>query len=150
VRTKRVAEDPGFRDADEFREVLDRTLEWLSHDDAIGGALRDADVPERFEVTDLGLVFHIRAARMGETGEGHLRWVWHDDVEWEPAVTFAMSSCVFNRFFQGRENVAIGMARRRIRTSGDRRGALAVLPLLKPVFPRYRAMLEADFPHLVV
>lgn len=150
MKTKKATGDPGFRDADEFREVLDRTLELLSLDDDIGGALRDADVPERFEVTDLGLVFHIRAARDGEDGEGHLRWAWDDDVDWTPAVTFAMSSCVFNRFFQGRENVAIGMARRRIRTWGDRRSALAVLPLLKPVFPRYRAMLEADFPHLVV
>jgi hypothetical protein len=56
---------------------------------------------------------------------------------------------VANRYFQGKENIAMSIARRRIRTSGNVRKALALVPVTKPVFPLYRAMLETDYPHLV-
>lgn len=144
-----MSPDPAFRDADEFREVLDRTLALLSAQAGLGLQLRAADVPSRFEIGDLELVLHIRPATDQEL-DGHLRWAWTEEVAWVPRVTWRMDSAVVNRFYQGRENVAVAMARRRIRLSGDRRAALALMPLLKPFFPRYRAMLEADYPHLVV
>jgi hypothetical protein len=60
-----------------------------------------------------------------------------------------MDSDVANRYFQGRENVAMAIARRRIKTSGNVKKALALVPITKPVFAKYRAMLEADYPDLV-
>jgi len=60
-----------------------------------------------------------------------------------------MDSDVANRYFQGRENVAMAIARRRIKSSGDVKKALALVPITKPVFAKYRAMLEADYPHLL-
>lgn len=141
--------DPTFRGADEFREVLDRLLKLFSTDPDLGPRLRAADLPSRFEVGDLGLVLHIRPATPDER-DGHLRWTWEDDVDWAPRVTWRMDSPVVNRFYQGRENVAVALARQRIRMAGDRRAALALIPLIKPFFVRYRAMLEDDYPHLVV
>jgi len=41
-------------------------------------------------------------------------------------------------------------ARRRIKSGGDVKAALALMPVTKPVFAQYRAMLEAEYPHLVV
>jgi hypothetical protein len=61
-----------------------------------------------------------------------------------------MSSEVANEYFQGRENVAIAIARRRIKASGDVKAALQLIPITKPVFERYREMVERDYPHLVV
>ena len=72
--------------------------------------LRDADVPQRFEFSDFDLVCNIRAAKPGE--DGHLHWEWFDDVDWEPRVKMAMSSETANKYFQGRENVAMAIARR--------------------------------------
>lgn len=144
-----MSADPVFRDADEFREVVDRLFTRLSRDDDLGARLQAADLPSRFDVTDLQLVLHVRPAHDGE-GDGHLVWSWTDEVAWEPSIVWRMTSAVTNRFWQGRENVAIALARRRLRVTGDRRAALALIPLLKPFFPQYRAMLEADFPHLVV
>ena len=143
-----MSADPAFRDADEFREVMDRLLKQFSTDPDLGPRLRAADLPSRFEVNDLDVVLHIRPAAPDEP-DGHLRWTW-DEVDWEPHVTWRMDSPVVNRFYQGRENVAVALARRRIRIAGDRRAALALIPLIKPFFPRYRALLEDDYPHLVV
>ena len=55
----------------------------------------------------------------------------------------AMSSETANKYFQGKENVALAIARRRIKSGGDVKAALALMPVTKPVFAQYRAMLEA-------
>ena len=135
----------GFKSAAEFREVMDRTFALMSDDPDMGPKLRDADTPQRFEFTDFDLVVNVRA---GGPGEPNLAWEWSDDVAWEPKVKMTMSSEVANRYFQGKENVAIAIARRRIKAAGDLKAALAILPLTKPVFVRYQAMIAADYPHL--
>ncbi len=43
----------------------------------------------------------------------------------------------------------MAIARRRIKTSGNIKKALALLPVTKPVFAQYRQMLEAEYPHLL-
>ena len=62
----------------------------------------------------------------------------------------AMSSEVANRYFQGKENIAIAIARRRIKTGGDVKAALALIPVTKPLYARYREVVEAEYPHLKV
>jgi len=134
-----------FKSETEFREVMDRTFALMSDDPEMGPKLRDADTPQRFEFTDVDLVVNIRA---GGPEEPNLSWVWSDDIDWEPKVRMAMSSETANRYFQGRENIAIAIARRRIKAGGDVKAALVILPLTKPLFARYRAMIAADYPHL--
>lgn len=137
-----------FRSAAEFREVMDRVFEIMSTDPEMGPRLRDARTPQRFEFPDLDLVVNI--TYQPEVADGrHLRWEWTDDVEWEPEVQMTMDSDVANRYFQGRENIAMAIARRRIKTSGNVKKALALIPVTKPVYARYREMVEADYPHLV-
>ncbi len=140
--------DPEFRSPAEFREVMDRVFAMMDEDPAMGPQLRDADVPQRFEFDDVDLVVNIRAARPGE--DGNLHWEWSDDVDWQPKVRMAMSSETANKYFQGKENIAVALARRRIKSGGDVKAALSLMPITKPVFARYRAMLEAEYPHLVV
>ena len=137
-----------FSDSAEFREVIDRTFSMMSDDPGMGPELRDADVPQRFEFPDLDLVVNVRAAREDE--EGCLHWEWSDEVDWEPRVRMTMSSETANRYFQGKENIAMAIARRRIATGGDVRAALSVMPITKPIFARYRDMVETDYPHLRV
>jgi len=130
----------------QFREVMDRAFGLMSDDPDMGPRLRAADVPQRFEFPDADLVVNIRA---GRTGEGaNLHWEWTDEIDWEPRVRMTMSTDTANRYFQGKENVAMAIARRRIKTGGDVRAALEILPLTKPVFERYTAMIRAEYPHL--
>jgi hypothetical protein len=137
-----------FASTAEFRAVMDRVFAMMDEDPAMGPKLRDADVPQRFDFDDVDLSVNIRAARPGE--EGNLYWEWSDDVDWEPRVTMAMSSETANKYFQGKENIALAIARRRIKSGGDIKAALSLIPITKPVYARYRAMLEAEYPHLVV
>jgi hypothetical protein len=62
----------------------------------------------------------------------------------------AMSSETANRYFQGKENVAIAIARRRIKASGDVKAALQIIPITKPLFARYSEMIADEYPHLQV
>jgi hypothetical protein len=137
----------GFKSEAEFREVMDRAFTLMSEDPEMGPKLRDADAPQRFEFTDLDLVVNIRA---GREGEPNLAWEWTDEVAWEPKVRMSMSSEIANRYFQGKENVAIAIARRRIKAGGDVKAALQIIPITKPLFARYREMVAADYPHLAV
>ena len=127
---------------------MDRVFGLMDEDPQMGPQLRDADVPQRFEFEDLDLVVNIRAATAGEAS--NLGWAWSDDVEWESRVRMKMSSETANRYFQGKENVALAIARRRIKTGGDVKAALALMPITKPVFGMYRELVEREFPHLAL
>jgi hypothetical protein len=61
-----------------------------------------------------------------------------------------MSSSTANRYFQGKENIAMAIARRRIKTGGDVKAALALMPITKPIFERYKDLVTAEYPHLRV
>src|SRR5688500_5477166 len=137
-----------FSSPKEFRTVMDRIFSMMSEDEDMGPKLRDADVPQRFEFTDLDLVVNIRAAEGGE--DGNLHWEWSDEVDWEPKVKMAMSSETANKYFQGKENVAVALARRRIKSGGDVKAALSLIPITKPIYARYRDYLEREHPHLLV
>ena len=121
-----------FNSPKEFREVMDRIFSMMDTDPDMGPKLRAADVPQRFEFSDVDMVVNIRAAADGE--DGNLHWEWSDDVDWEPKVKMTMSSETANKYFQGKENVAIAIARRRIKTGGDVKAALALIPITKPVY----------------
>jgi hypothetical protein len=137
----------GFKSREQFREVIDRTFEMMSTDPDMGPKLRDAQTPQRFEFPDLDMVVNITYADEVEDDQ-NLVWKWTDDVDWEPEVHMEMDSDVANRYFQGKENIAMAIARRRIKTSGNVKKALALIPISKPVFDRYREMVEEDYPEL--
>jgi hypothetical protein len=137
-----------FKSSDEFREVIDKTFELMSTDPDMGPKLRDAETPQRFEFPDLDLAVNITYRDEVVDGQ-NLRWEWSDDVAWEPEVEMKMDSEIANRYFQGKENIAIALARRRIKSSGNVKAALALIPVTKPVFAKYREMIEREYPHLV-
>lgn len=128
--------------------MMDSVFAMLSEDPDMGPRLRDADVPQRLEFDDVGLVLNVRPARAGE--QGNLWWTWSDDIDWTPRVRMSMSSETANRYFQGHENLLYAIARRRITTSGDLKAALELVPITKPVGKRYRELVAARYPHLAV
>src|SRR5207253_4473644 len=133
-----------FASAKEFREVMDRVFTLMSEDPEMGPRLRDADVPQRFEFDDVDLVMNIRAGTADE--DENLHWEWTDDVAWKPRVRMTMSSETANRYFQGRENVPLAIARRRIKPGGDIPASLALIPITKPIFARYRELVDTEYP----
>ena len=136
-----------FRSPQEFREVMDRAFQMMDSDPEMGPRLKAADVPQRFEFTDVDMVVNIRAAAAADENT-NLHWEWSDDVDWEPKVRMAMSSQTANRYFQGKENVPMALARRRIKASGDVKAALSLIPVTKPIYARYASLVAAEYPHL--
>ncbi len=136
-----------FRSREEFREVMDRTFELMSTDAEIGPRLAAAATPQRFEFPDMDMVAALAAA---DDPDDNLVWEWSDDVSWAPDVKMKMDSDVANRYFQGEENLTMAIARRRIKTSGDVKKALRIVPITKPVFELYAEMCRRDYPHLLV
>ena len=135
-----------FRSSKEFREVMDKVFGLMDADPDMGPKLKAADVPQRFEFSDVDMVVNIRAAEDGE--DGNLHWEWTDDVDWDAKVRMTMSSETANKYFQGKENVAMAIARRRIKAGGDVKAALSLIPVTKPVYAQYTALVEAEYPHL--
>ena len=135
-----------FRSPKEFREVMDKVFGLMDADPDMGPKLKAADVPQRFEFSDVDMVVNIRAAEDGE--DGNLYWEWTDDVDWDAKVRMTMSSETANKYFQGKENVAMAIARRRIKAGGDVKAALSLIPVTKPVYAQYTALVEAEYPHL--
>ena len=137
-----------FESAKELREVVDKIFTLMDTDPEMGPKLREADTPQRFEFSDFDIVVNIRATKGDE--DGNLYWEWSDDVDWKSKVQMTMSSEVANRYFQGKENVPVAVARRRIKTGGDLKAALALIPITKPIYEQYRAYVESEKPHLKV
>ena len=138
-----------FRDVDELRSVMDALFTILAHDPRIGPALRDADVAQRFEFTDLDAVLDV--APTGPDEAAAVRWEWGGAPPWEPVVTMRMRSDVANRFWQGKLNPVFAVATGKIKTSGDVRRATSLGPVLQPAHARYRELLgERGLDHLLV
>lgn len=134
-----------FKSKRELRQILDRVLKELDADPVQGAKLRAAGMQQRIEVSDLGLVLNVGP---GDAEDEHLQWKFSDRVDWEPRVSLTMNADVANAYFQGKENLAIAIVRKRISTSCDARAVLRYLPATKPMFERYRAIVESDYPHL--
>jgi hypothetical protein len=137
----------GVASREELERLLDRVLKLVASDPDAGPRFAAADVAQRFEFPDVGLVLNVAS----DSEDQNLRWEFSDNVDWHPHLSMAMSSDVANRYLQGKENFAIAIARQRIQVScGDVRAALRLLPVYRPIFDRYREVVEQDFPKLAV
>ena len=133
--------------ATEFRELLHEALSELDADEKSGPLLRAAGLRMRFDFPDLGLVLNVAAS---EEPSHHLRWEFSDAVDWEPKLNMSMDSRIANAYLQGKESLAIAIARGRVRFSGDTRCALFYVPALRLVVAPYRRLVRREYPHLLV
>ena len=62
----------------------------------------------------------------------------------EPEVKMWMEADTAHRFLLGKVNVTVALARGQIKAKGPVAKILKLVPLTKPVFPRYKAQLEAQ------
>jgi hypothetical protein len=144
---EQLAETRTFSSAAEMRDVLTHLLSEIEGDSNLGRRLGAAHVSYRYVFTDFDLALNISSS--DEPGHS-IRWSFADQVEWDPALTFEMSSEVANRYLQGRENLAIAMARGTIRCSCEASAALSLLPISGQLNACYREVLERHHPHLLL
>lgn len=138
--------EPVFASAAELKEILDALLTEVDEDPVAGPRLRNAKVAHRFLFPDLDVVLNVNGV---EDGPQCLQWKFTEDVPWTPQLTFEMDSPVANRYLQGEENLAIALARRRIRLTGFKaRAALEFLPTSGRLMEHYRRIVAESYPHL--
>ena len=140
------ASEPAFASAAELEEILNALLMAVDSDPEAGPRLRNAHVAHRFLFPDLDIVLNVNGL---EDGPQCLQWKFSEDVSWKPQLTLEMDSPVANRYLQGEENLAIALARRRIRLTGFKaRAALEFLPTSGRLVAHYRRIVAEDYPHL--
>jgi len=135
-----------FRDKNEFRRVFDRLFACLSEDPEVGPKLRATKTPQRFVFTDMSLVLNVRDADAKTARKGrNLVWIWGDKGwTWEPTVSMTMTADVANRYFQGKENIPLALARGIILIeTGDMAKVLDLLPIVAPFHRKWVAALRA-------
>jgi hypothetical protein len=142
----RAANAAAFRSAQEAREVLDALLRAVDADERAGGLLRAAGIRIRMELTDVRLVMNLAPA---EQAGRHLDWRFDDRVSRDPRLRIAMDSGTANAYLQGRESLAIAIARGRVRCDGDARAALLYVPALRLLVEPYRHLLSERYPELL-
>jgi hypothetical protein len=139
----RVREECDVR-RDDFRAALERALEATDADERLGPMVGAARLRMRFVFTDCDLVLNVA----GSAGEHNISWWFGDDPDWRPRLRLEMDSETANRYLQGRESLAIAIARGRVRVSGESRAALAFLPAARLICGPYRRVVDSDFPAL--
>jgi hypothetical protein len=131
-------------DREQLRAALERTLGEVDADDRLGPLIGATRLRMRFEFTDLDMALNVA----GADGKRNITWSFADDPGWPPKLTLQMSSAVANRYLQGRESLAIGIARGQVRAQGDSRTALLYLPAARLICEPYRRVVEAEYPAL--
>jgi hypothetical protein len=141
-----IASAPDAIPSGEFRAALEQALELADSDEKIGPLLAATEVRMRFEFPDTGLQLNIAAGQ----ADGHnLRWSF-GEVDWPPKLELTMESAVANRFLQGRESLAIAIARGRARYRGESHSAVLGLPATRLLCEPYREVIREGFPALAV
>jgi putative sterol carrier protein len=127
-----------FKDADEVYATLGRLFVELMADEELASKFRRANTIVRYQYSDPDSAITVRLQE-GQPGDVDL-----GDSSMEPEVTMTMDADTAHRFWLGEVNVTVALARGEIKASGPVAKILKLVPLAKPVFPRYKAQLEAQ------
>jgi hypothetical protein len=126
-----------FADAGEVYEYIGGVFETL---------IADPDLLERFRRIETVVQYRMRdpestitvAAPLGAAPR-----VDYGETDLVPDLVMEMPADVAHRFWLGRVNVTVALARGQIVARGPVPKILKLIPLMKPTYPRYRARLEA-------
>jgi hypothetical protein len=133
-----------FRSEEEFKSVFEHIFQLMNEHPEVGKTLRDARAPHRFEISDFGIEFNVTHADPADEVHGrYLRWCW-GPPDWEPLISLKMASDVANRFFQGKESIALAVAMGRVKLRGPLSKILELAPVTRPIHPVYREWLQSE------
>jgi hypothetical protein len=128
---------PYFKDAEDVYANLGRLFEDVLADEQLG---------PRFHATDTVVQYRMRRPDSQLT----LRTLENDDLrvdfgvtELRPEVVLAMDADTAHRLWLGRVNVTVALARGQISARGPVAKILQLVPLVKPLRPRYESQLQA-------
>ena len=126
----------GFTDAAEVRTYIGGIFETAFADPEIGPKLVDTGLVVAFDFTDPDAFVVIDMANMAvyDGGQGGPA----------PAATMAMTADTGNAYWQGKVNLPLAMAKKKIRVEGNVTSLLKLAPLGKKLYPSYVERLQRD------
>jgi putative sterol carrier protein len=127
-----------FRDAQEVYDTIGKLFVDLAADEELGPKFRQANTIVQYAHRDPDATITVQL-KEDEPAE-----VDFGETEMEPEVVMSMEADTAHRFWLGQVNVTVALARGQIKASGPVAKILKLVPLTKPVFPRYKALLEAQ------
>jgi len=127
-----------FKDAQEVYDTIGKLFVELAEDQELGPKFREANTILQYDYREPDSKITLRLQ------EDQPRKIDFGETEMEPEVVMSMDADTAHRFWLGKVNVTVALARGEIKASGPVAKILKLVPLTKPVFPRYKAQLEAD------
>ena len=126
---------PYFKDDAEVYQYIGRLFEELAEDEELAPKFRRANTIVQYQYRNPESRITVRL-REGEDGQ-----VDCGETSMEPEVVMTMDADTAHRFWLGKVNVTVALARGQMRAKGPVAKILKLVPLVKPVFPRYQKML---------
>jgi putative sterol carrier protein len=125
-----------FKDADEVYQYIGKLFEDLAQDDELAPKFQKANTIVQYQYREPDSTITVKLLE-GEDGQ-----VDTGDTDMEPEVVMSMEADTAHKFWLGKVNVTVALARGQMKAKGPVAKILKLVPLVKPVFPRYRKMLE--------
>ena len=124
-----------FKDADEVYAYIGKLFEELSEDEELAPKFSKANtiVQYRYRDPDSQITVKLLDGQGGQVDLG--------ETTLEPEVVMSMDADTAHRFWLGNVNVTVALARGQMKAKGPVAKILKLVPLVKPVFPRYRKLL---------
>jgi putative sterol carrier protein len=129
---------PVFKDDQEVYRYIGKLFEDLAADDELGPRFRKADTIVQYQYSNPDSQITVK---MKEGEEGQVDCGTTDLV---PEIVMTMEADTAHKFWLGNVNVTMALARGQMKAKGPVAKILKLVPLVKPVFPRYRQMLEQE------
>ena len=120
-------------DADEVYGILGGMLSIVGDDEELGIGRADTIVRNQFRDPDSVITMTLRPDDRPTVEFGA--------SDAEPEIVLSMDADVAHRFWLGDVNVPLALARGQMSATGPTHKLLVLVPLLKPVLPRYRELL---------
>jgi putative sterol carrier protein len=125
-----------FKDAGEVYATIGQLFRDLKDDEELAPKFRKANTIVQYQYREPESRITVKLIE-GEDGQ-----VDFGDTILEPEVIMTMDADTAHRFWLGQVNVTVALARGQMKAKGPVAKILKLVPLVKPVFPRYRKQLE--------
>jgi putative sterol carrier protein len=127
-----------FKDPQDVYDTIGKLFVDIANDDELAPKFRKANTIVQYDYREPESKITVRLQE-GQPGD-----VDFGDTDMEPEVTMSMEADTAHRFWLGEVNVTVALARGQIKAKGPVAKILKLVPLTKPLFPRYKAQLEAQ------
>jgi putative sterol carrier protein len=126
-----------FKDEQEVYQYVGKLFEDLMADEALAPQFQKANTIVQYQYREPESQITVKIL------DGESTQVDLGPTTLEPEVVMAMEADTAHRFWLGKVNITVALAKGQIKAKGPVAKILKLVPLVKPVFPRYRAQLEA-------